>query len=96
MNYNDLVKSLAGRHGVITISERHLISLLKMPELKSRSKAEVTDLVFFFFFNQAYGFRWMYSKCLENRFCPSQKEKPHVLILATRDPDSSTSHHPGE
>ena len=44
MNYNEILKSLAVRHGVV-LSKRHLIRLLKMHRLKEY--ADLGDVIDF-------------------------------------------------
>ena len=46
MNYNDILKSLAVRQGVI-ISKRHLIRLQKMHEYSQRQYDDVGDVIDF-------------------------------------------------
>ena len=46
MNYNDILKSLAVRHGVV-LSKRHLIRLLKMHRLKRKEYADLGDVIAF-------------------------------------------------
>ena len=43
MNYNDILQSLAVRHGVL-LSKRHLIRLLKMHGLKRKEYADLGEV----------------------------------------------------
>ncbi len=91
MNYNDILKSLAVRHGVV-ISKRHLIRLLKMHGLKRRSYADLGEVIDFIVHQlegpgRLHGYRWLYSKCLANGI--RAKKEDVRLILAALDPDTS-------
>ena len=46
MNYNDILKSLAVRHGAV-LSKRHLIWLLKMHWLKCKEYVDLRDVIDF-------------------------------------------------
>jgi hypothetical protein len=69
MNYNDMLKSLAVRQGVI-ISKRHLIRLLKMHGYSRRQYDDLGDEIDFIMQQlkgngNLHGYRWMYSKCMK-------------------------------
>ena len=91
-NYNDILKSLAVRQGVI-ISKRHLIRLLKMHGY-SRRQYDDLSVVIDFIMQQLkgngnqHGYRWMYSKCMKHGI--RAKKEDVRLILAPLD--SSAMH----
>ena len=69
MNYNNILKSLAVRQGVI-ISKRHLIRLLKMHGYSRRKYDDLGDEIDFIMQQlkgngNLHGYRWMYSKCMK-------------------------------
>lgn len=91
MNYNDILQSLAVRHGVI-LSKRHLIRVLKMHGLKRREYADLGEVIDFIMHQlegsgRLHGYRWMYNKCLKNGI--HAKKEDVRLILAALDPDAS-------
>ena len=70
MNYNDILKSLAVRQGVI-LSKKHLIRLLKMHGYSRRQYDDLGDEIDFIMQQlkgngNLHGYRWMYSKCMKH------------------------------
>ena len=69
MNYNNILKSIAVRQGVI-ISKRHLIRLLKMHGYSRRQYDDLGDEIDFIMQQlkgngNLHGYRWMYSKFMK-------------------------------
>lgn len=90
MNYNDILKALAARHGVV-LSKRRLIRLLKRHNLNRKQYADLGDVIDFIVHQldgpgRLLGYRWMYNKCLKKWHSCKKGRRPCDSAL---DPTAS-------